>query len=197
MEDGRMQGQWVVTYRNGKSYPYEYLDDEMVQDFSGTRTSLPSNYTAKSGTVSWGYSGGSESVEYVAGTQTAVGVYAEKKEGLQTFFSGITDFVTSPLKSFQWEERGRRAQSAEPYYDVQMVQSYNTRQVQQVAPRNLVKVVDHEVPVEQLVVKVKKGWEKRRQREKGGRGRMDLPVCAHMCTAETRKGGKSGGWVAD
>jgi hypothetical protein len=34
--------------------------------------------------VSWGYSGGSESVEYVAGTQTAVGVYAEKKEGLQT-----------------------------------------------------------------------------------------------------------------
>jgi hypothetical protein len=51
MEDGRMQGQWVVTYRNGKSYPYEYLDDEMVQDFSGTRTSLPSNYTAKSGTV--------------------------------------------------------------------------------------------------------------------------------------------------
>ena len=51
MEDGRMQGQWVVTYRNGKSYPYEYLDDEMVQDFSGTRTSLPSNYTGKSGTV--------------------------------------------------------------------------------------------------------------------------------------------------
>ena len=52
MEDGRMQGQWVVTFRNGTSHSYEYFNDEMVQNFSGTRTSLTRNNVSNGGTVS-------------------------------------------------------------------------------------------------------------------------------------------------
>ena len=40
MEAGRMQGQWIVTFRNGTSRSYDYLDDEVVQVASTTGTGV-------------------------------------------------------------------------------------------------------------------------------------------------------------
>jgi hypothetical protein len=52
MEAGRMQGQWVVTFRNGTSHSYEYLDDEMVQITSGNVASVTRNNGGTTGRVS-------------------------------------------------------------------------------------------------------------------------------------------------
>ncbi len=51
MEDGRMQRQWVVTFRNGTEHSYEYFDDEMVQNVPGTQTSLMRSNAGNGGTV--------------------------------------------------------------------------------------------------------------------------------------------------
>ena len=52
MEAGRMQGQWVVTFRNGTSHSYEYLDDEMVQVASNNGASVTRNNGGTDGRVS-------------------------------------------------------------------------------------------------------------------------------------------------